>query len=216
MEITIPWTNDSTAYARQFTINPKGQFESEWSTAQATPKENYVIYDAGTLTDGITYTTSQSGKAPSDPPLTFDIDKIILYSNISVSSTTSPKYFEYTLTFILPSEKSGLSHLNIVLNGTYKLSGHYDPNGGRHGTAAASSKIILNDDTDPVVTIFNGSKRGGGEQGEISFITPIELNTNSVNKISFVTRVSGSANYGNYYSTSEITQNITRIELLNM
>lgn len=48
MEITIPWTNDITCYARQFPRNPKGQYQTErdGAVASATPKGGIEI---GTL-----------------------------------------------------------------------------------------------------------------------------------------------------------------------
>jgi hypothetical protein len=51
MEITIPWTNDITCYARQFPRNPKGQYQTErdGAVASATPKGGIEI---GTLPVG--------------------------------------------------------------------------------------------------------------------------------------------------------------------
>lgn len=51
MEITIPWTNDITCYARQFPRNPRGQYQTErdGAVASATPKGGIEI---GTLPVG--------------------------------------------------------------------------------------------------------------------------------------------------------------------
>lgn len=102
MEITIPWTNDSTAYARQFTINPKGQFESEWSTARATPKAGILT---GEFLPGTLFRFQENGA---------DTQFLLLKHGYPTASTEKSLVIRKDLT-----GKVTWGNMNTWLNDTY-------------------------------------------------------------------------------------------------
>lgn len=223
MEIIIPWENDALCVARQFPRNRKGQYQTRLNgaVASATPKANFVVYDTGVLNEGVTYTIDKTNDFSSTEgsrgnfSCTFNTDKITMYSYVSSKNSASLSAYT-TLNLMLPELSQAFSYINIVLDGTYSISansGSNPPDG--NGYASAESAIFLNGSSTafqyPLTRVY---KSPGSQSGDITLTTPISLSSEKITQISLTLTVQAYCPYSNRTSSSTITQNIKKIELL--